>query len=142
VTTYEVAIWWVWVAFLPLIIAMVRRLPLIPISAKAVAGHTILAIFLGATHAFCWIWFSILIRPYDVRGLSEIPERIVSMVLSRVPGEFLIYTGMAAIAQLVPMYEHWREREARAAQLETSLAQARLYALELQMQPHFFFNTL
>ena len=30
----------------------------------------------------------------------------------------------------------------RAAQLETSLAEARLHALELQIQPHFLFNTL
>ena len=31
---------------------------------------------------------------------------------------------------------------AAAAQLETSLAEARLHALELQIQPHFLFNTL
>src|SRR5258705_479343 len=35
-----------------------------------------------------------------------------------------------------------RERERRAAQLETSLAEARLHALSLQIQPHFLFNTL
>jgi LytS/YehU family sensor histidine kinase len=35
-----------------------------------------------------------------------------------------------------------RERERRAAQLETSLAEARLQALKLQIQPHFLFNTM
>src|SRR5262249_17430794 len=38
--------------------------------------------------------------------------------------------------------ERARERERTAAQLETSLAEARLHTLELQTQPHFLFNTL
>src|SRR5688572_33114937 len=34
------------------------------------------------------------------------------------------------------------ERSVRAVQLEASLARAQLTALELQLQPHFLFNTL
>ena len=142
VTAYELSIWWMWVAFLPVIIFMVRRLPLIPITPAAIAAHTFVAIILGAIHGFFWIWFSVVIQPYDVRGLTAMPHATPVIMLNRITGEILIYAGMAGIAQLVPMYAQWREREARAAQLEASLAQARLYALELQMQPHFFFNTL
>jgi len=36
----------------------------------------------------------------------------------------------------------YRERELRAAQLETSLAHAQLDALKMQLHPHFLFNTL
>jgi len=36
----------------------------------------------------------------------------------------------------------FREREFRAAQLETQLAQAQLQTLKMQLQPHFLFNTL
>jgi len=39
-------------------------------------------------------------------------------------------------------YERYRERELQAVQLEASLGEARLHALELQIQPHFLFNTL
>jgi len=39
-------------------------------------------------------------------------------------------------------YRRYHERALLAAQLERSLADARLHALELQLQPHFLFNTL
>ena len=45
-------------------------------------------------------------------------------------------------AYAIDTYAKVRERELRAAQLEKSLAEARLHALELQIQPHFLFNTL
>src|SRR4051795_5110540 len=47
---------------------------------------------------------------------------------SRVPVELILYLVVAGIAQ--------------AMQLQTSLTNARLHALELQLQPHFLFNTL
>jgi hypothetical protein len=43
------------------------------------------------------------------------------------------------------MYGHFaeiRQKEVRASQLEASVAQARLRAVEGQLNPHFFFNTL
>ena len=49
---------------------------------------------------------------------------------------------MALAAHANGYYAQYREREVRAAQLEKSLAEARLHALELQIQPHFLFNTL
>ena len=39
-------------------------------------------------------------------------------------------------------YRKYRERELRALQLETRLAQAQLDALKMQLHPHFLFNTL
>lgn len=45
-------------------------------------------------------------------------------------------------ARLYSMAEDARERAVRAAQLETQLAQARLEALQAQLNPHFLFNAL
>lgn len=39
-------------------------------------------------------------------------------------------------------YQGYRERERQAAALATELAQARLHALRMQINPHFLFNTL
>ncbi|MEA2446287.1 MAG: two-component system, LytTR family, sensor kinase, partial [Thermoleophilales bacterium] len=39
-------------------------------------------------------------------------------------------------------YFRYREREFRASQLESQLAQAQLQTLKMQRQPHFLFNTL
>lgn len=45
-------------------------------------------------------------------------------------------------AHMVSLYQRSRERERRAAQLETQLAKANLQNLKAQLQPHFLFNTM
>jgi len=48
---------------------------------------------------------------------------------------FLLFKG-------VSYYQRFRENEQVAAQLETQLANARLSALRMQLNPHFLFNTM
>jgi sensor histidine kinase YesM len=52
------------------------------------------------------------------------------------------YLPIVLIAHAVAYYRRFREREVRALQLETQLAQAHLQTLKSQLQPHFLFNTL
>lgn len=52
------------------------------------------------------------------------------------------YAVIAGVAQLFLAYRAARDRELRAAQLESRLAQAQLQNLRLQLQPHFLFNAL
>lgn len=54
----------------------------------------------------------------------------------------LTYWGTLGIGYIVDYYRKYRERELRASQLETVLAQARLQVLKMQLHPHFLFNTL
>jgi two-component system LytT family sensor kinase len=54
----------------------------------------------------------------------------------------LIYTGIVSVWHALDYSRRLREREKRAAELETRLAQAQLQALKMQLQPHFLFNTL
>ena len=42
----------------------------------------------------------------------------------------------------VGYYQRYREREQAASQLQAQLVQARLQALQMQLNPHFLFNTL
>ena len=58
---------------------------------------------------------------------------------------FAIAIGLAlagAIALGLFMYKRYRDREVRASQLESELAHAQVQILEMQLQPHFLFNTL
>jgi two-component system LytT family sensor kinase len=50
-------------------------------------------------------------------------------------------TGIVICGLMLGLAHAWRE-QARAAQLETQLAQAQLEALKMQLHPHFLFNTL
>jgi LytS/YehU family sensor histidine kinase len=54
----------------------------------------------------------------------------------------LIYGTILGVGYAFNYYVKFREREARASQLEAQLAQAQLHALKMQLHPHFLFNTL
>jgi signal transduction histidine kinase len=55
---------------------------------------------------------------------------------------FLIYWGIVIGQHAFAYYQKFHEREVQAAELETRLTQARLQALQMQLNPHFLFNTL
>ena len=54
----------------------------------------------------------------------------------------LIYWVIVAVSQAFDYYRRYRERELHASELEKHLAQAKLQALQMQLNPHFLFNTL
>jgi len=53
-----------------------------------------------------------------------------------------MYWPLVCIQALIDSHARAREREERAAELETLLATSRLALLRAQIQPHFLFNTL
>jgi two-component sensor histidine kinase len=55
---------------------------------------------------------------------------------------FLIYWVMVAVTCAFDYYRKYRERELRAIELEKRLVQAKLQALQMQLNPHFLFNSL
>ena len=55
---------------------------------------------------------------------------------------FLFYLGIAGVYSAFLYYRDLRERELVAERLRRGLTEARLRALQNQLQPHFLFNTL
>jgi two-component system, LytTR family, sensor kinase len=64
------------------------------------------------------------------------------MLISSVAPNVLFYWGIVAAAHGFGYYRASKEKELRASQLEARLAQARLQLLQMQLHPHFLFNTL
>ncbi len=56
--------------------------------------------------------------------------------------EMMTYWAIAGLSHAVLYYRESRDRALRASQLETKLVEARMAALQHQLQPHFLFNTL
>ena len=54
----------------------------------------------------------------------------------------LIYWVILVVGHAFKYYRESQERQLRASELERHLAQARLQALQMQLNPHFLFNTL
>jgi two-component sensor histidine kinase len=57
------------------------------------------------------------------------------------PG-FIVYAGIIGAGHAFNYYRKYRERELRTLELERQLTEAQLATLQMQLQPHFFFNTL
>ena len=81
-----------------------------------------------------------------VFGLANLPGYAYPVTpwryLMEMPTQLFFYAMIAIGLWLFDRYREGRERELRAAQLESALSEARLEALRLQLNPHFLFNTL
>ena len=64
------------------------------------------------------------------------------MILVYFHYDFMIYSVIVAAAHAARYYRSSRTHELESARLQTELAHAQLTALQMQLQPHFFFNTL
>ena len=53
-----------------------------------------------------------------------------------------VFWVIMAVSHAFDYYQKYHERELRASELERNLTQARLQALQSQLNPHFLFNTL
>ena len=64
------------------------------------------------------------------------------VLITSLAPNFLFYWGIVAAAHGFAYYRSSKERELRASLLEARLATARLQLLQMQLHPHFLFNTL
>jgi hypothetical protein len=139
---YNIIVSLYWAAAFPLIAALTRRFPLIPWRWRSAGAHLFAGGVLGLAHM---VWHSALnvgMRPYDVRNATEFWPLLSEGFYVTFPFEVLVYLGTVGVVIAMDAHQRSREREVRAAELERELAQARLDALAVQLQPHFLFNAL
>ena len=72
-----------------------------------------------------------------ITGISRGPTSFMKVYVS-----FLTYWAIVAIAYAFERHRQYQERELQAAHLQTALARAQLQSLQMQLHPHFLFNTL
>src|SRR5262249_19003107 len=112
-------------------------------SGRAVIGHAVAALMIAPLHAAWWALLLVTMQPYDAMGARVFGEAFRPILCSSLPLELCCYGGVVAAPYAVAVLGKYRAaRERDAARLEASLAEARLHALEQQIQPHFLFNTL
>jgi two-component system LytT family sensor kinase len=74
--------------------------------------------------------------------LAASPRDLAFFILARITSQLPVFWGLVAVAHAVRFYERDHLRKLRETELRTQLAEARLQALQLQLNPHFLFNTL
>jgi two-component system, LytTR family, sensor kinase len=71
-----------------------------------------------------------------------VAETFNLLVMKTFRFNLLIYWVIVSVGHAFAYYRQYQERALRATDLEKRLAQARLQALQMQLNPHFLFNTL
>jgi sensor histidine kinase YesM len=113
-----------------------------PIERSRLLKHVGLHICFGALFSITHIVLYILVQGIFYPEAFAFQESFTFWFVRRFHGNLLYYATFVVISHALQYYERFRERELRASELETRLAQAQLQALKMQLQPHFLFNTL
>ena len=106
-----------------------------------------LGLHLVASAAFSVLWMlgRAVIEPW-LSQVTETPVTFKMFFSYALTATFFlslsIYWAIVGVSHSLEYYRKYQERELRTAELEAGLAQARLQALQMQLNPHFLFNTL
>ncbi|MFY9551105.1 MAG: histidine kinase [Thermoanaerobaculia bacterium] len=139
--------WYLWILFIPAVVFVAARFPLDRASWPITLGaHLATLLLLAWAHRALSSWILEQVRNRDafatfvMRPPRPGPPRGIG------PGGVLRgiapYVALSGAYYLLDYYRKYRERELKAAELERELARAELSALQMQLQPHFLFNTL
>jgi two-component system, LytTR family, sensor kinase len=81
-------------------------------------------------------------EPLHGPGPHRAPPSAASMIVRLATFQLPIFWAVWGVAHALRFYQRAKDRERRESELESRLAQARLQALRMQLNPHFLFNTL
>ena len=125
----------VWALLTPVVLELARRHPIRGAARRrSLAVHAAAGLLLASASTvihYGVATYTYASGPYWVRHYFLV-----------IYSELLKYAGLAAAGHFFDVYRRYRDRELHASRLETQLARAHLHALEMQIQPHFLFNTL
>lgn len=139
---YHVTVWLVWLAPTALIVSLAHRFPVVPLQPSRIAAHFMAATAIGLLHTLYSLGLLLWLRPYGSMTASASDIELGDALLGPILLEWVLYLLVLGAVLAVDYSRRYREHAVEAAELRRSLADARLHALELQIQPHFLFNTL
>lgn len=132
---------WIWAAITPLVRIAVRRVPLERTWSRYLAVHAVFAVVAAVIFA---LWFSWLLWLMQAPTLPA--ERYIAtfrrFAVGHIGAGIAVYATIVGATMAMDERAARRRRELDTARLEADLAQAQLRALQMQLQPHFLFNTL
>lgn len=133
----RLADWYTCAVFTPLFFWVVRAIPWERARWwRSVSVQTLVALACVPIKYFMYAGIAAWLIP-DYRSVV-----VGRLILSNIVYEFMAFAAMFAVIHAVEFNRRAMEDTARAARLETRLAEARLETLTAQLQPHFLFNTL
>ncbi len=139
---WTLADWYIWAALSPLILQLARRYRFTQRSwLQAFTVHVPAAVFFALLHLLLQ---SIVQTQTGWAKFSGGSVWICFLYLftKKFHLDLLTYAAIIGGSHAALYYRRSHEREAETHKLEAALARAQLQSLQMQLQPHFLFNTL
>jgi signal transduction histidine kinase len=138
-------LWWaarfyLWAALAPAVAYSLKRIPLQPIAASRLFLHVLASLIFSLVHMVLHLSLATVFmgRPTLSGGSSSLSVQVIHSF----PLGVLAYWVILAMMMATSHYERSRLEQVRTSKLQAQLAEARLRALQMQLQPHFVFNAL
>ena len=133
--------WTAWALLTPAVIVLARRFPVRgPHAGAHVAAHLGFGIATSAAQSF--LLASVFPLFYFRPSLAALHDVFWDRIYSALTLGLLVYASIVAATHAADHAREVRQRELDRARAETRAARAELGLLQLQLQPHFLFNTL
>jgi two-component system LytT family sensor kinase len=133
--------WFLYALLTPLVLRAGRRFPLHrPHVARHVGIHVLGALVLCVAWASLGTALRLVMFPMPPVGTAL--RDYASWILTTLPFGVAIYFALVGIEHALFYFAEAREREMQAVRLAGQLAESRLGALRMQLNPHFLFNSL
>ena len=135
--TRSLADWYVFALLSLPAVVFARRFPLGSAPLRLLA-----VVHLVASLLFSLVWM--LLRAGVAVAMEGMPfaETLRHALVATIVFNLLVYWVVVAVAHAIGFYQSLRERERRTLELEKHVTEARLLALQMQLNPHFLFNAL
>jgi signal transduction histidine kinase len=128
-------------ALTPITYVLARRFPLRRDRIGRIVGaHIAGALALCVGWATLGVALGLVLNSYPADG--PLPKAYLSWVLTSLPWSVFMYFAVLGCVYAFTYFVEAREREAQQARLAAQLADAKLGALRMQLNPHFLFNSL
>ncbi len=138
---FQVSEWLFLGALTPITYYFARRFPLVRAKWKStLSAHLVGALGLCIGWASLGMLLGLLLHRYPAVGPTM--RAYLSWILITVPWSVFMYFTVLGCVYAFSYFVEVQEREAHASRLAAQLAEARLGALRMQLNPHFLFNSL
>ena len=132
--------WYVWAALTPLVLFLCRRFRITSQSwIGPVTVHVIAGLLVSLVQLSVQVRLNYIVNPGYTLGYWKVLYFFATYKLHM---NLLTYWVIVALNHGIFYFEQSRSRELAWARMETDLANAQLQALNMQLHPHFLFNTL
>ncbi|MFP2906092.1 sensor histidine kinase [Pyxidicoccus sp. 3LFB2] len=126
---------WLWALMTPFIFACIRRFPLVrPQVLRNLGINLVLSVFF-------WV-LDVVVMDAVSPWVGATPTPLGVLLARRFFICIFSYFALAGIGHALRFHGLYVERRVRASELESQLLHAQFLALQMQLRPHFLFNSL